>query len=486
MAMRIHNPEPNPGLSMANFRKISLNGFGDGHNAYAYSMVWFKGCIYVGTGRANLALLRHAMPSVKMDTWPVECPYPVFSPEFEHICARGEIWRYDPATEVWERAYQSPLVRGKDGSEFARDLGYRSMVVFQGKSDPEPCIYVATWSRSKGWGPLILRSADGRTFEPVSRPGLAGFPITAIRLLVPYKGKLYTAPSGAAGGKVNDAGVAIIYETDDPAQGEWRPVNEPGFGDPSNVTIYELTGFGDYLYSGSGTLEGFQVWRTRAEGKPPYQWTRLIRDGAGRGSVNQGVISMIPFKGCLYIGGGIQNGGYDNRYKIGPAASEILRMYPDGSWDIVVGNARDGKQPLSGLNAGFNNYFCGYLWKMGIHNGWLYAGTLDWSVILSFSRPEEKKTRGSRILSAVGTDNIVKAKGGAEIWRTFDGENWLPVTRNGFNNPYNFGIRNIVSTPYGVFIGTANPYGPRVGKWTDGTWSYVDNPQGGLEIWQGV
>lgn len=81
---------------------------------------------------------------------------------------------------------------------------------------------------------------------------------------------------------------------------------------------------------------------------------------------------------------------------------------------------------------------------------------------------------------------MVQQQGGFELWRSYDGENWLPVTRQGFGNPYNYGVRNIVSTPYGVFIGTANPFGPRVAKQIeDGKWIYVDNPNGGLEVWLG-
>jgi hypothetical protein len=46
--------------------------------------------------------------------------------------------------------YQSPLVRDREGTEFSRDLGYRAMIVYQGKTDKKPALYVATWSRSKG------------------------------------------------------------------------------------------------------------------------------------------------------------------------------------------------------------------------------------------------------------------------------------------------------------------------------------------------
>ncbi len=67
------SPEPRPGLRENDFRKICVNGFGDGYNAYAYSMEWFGEHVFVGTARANLHLLKIAMPFVRIDMWPVEC-----------------------------------------------------------------------------------------------------------------------------------------------------------------------------------------------------------------------------------------------------------------------------------------------------------------------------------------------------------------------------------------------------------------------------
>ncbi|WP_016950036.1 hypothetical protein [Anabaena sp. PCC 7108] len=492
--MRVYNPEPHPGLRRNHFRKVCENGFGDRYNGYAYSMAWFNNHLYVGTSRANLCLLKFAMPFVTMDHWPVECPHLNYTPEFEHKCARGEIWRFNPLLDQWNRVYQSPFMTDDEGVEFSRDLGYRGMTVFQGKSNSAPALYVSTWSRSRGSGPDILCSEDGQTFITTPKPRFTTqgreITVTAIRVLVSFKGKLYTAPVGAAKGNVNASGLSLVYESDDPATGNWRCVNEPGFGElPDVMTIYEMAVLGEYLYVGTAGLSGFQIWRTDAEGVPPYHWEQVITNGAERGGLNQGSASMISFKGALYIGTGIQNGGYDHRNKIGPAASEIIRLHPDGSWDIIVGSARNGKKPLSGLGPGFNNYFCGYLWRMGIHQGWLYAGTMDWSLILRYVKLEEKPVKVARMIAALGVEEFIKNNGGASLWRTYDGENWLPVTLNGFKNPYNYGIRNIVSTPHGLFIGTANPFGPRAAIKTskkEWEWSYVDNPDGGLEVWQGI
>jgi len=489
--MKMFNPEPKSGLRQSDFRKICENGFGDRYNGYAFSMAWFQDYLYVGTSRANLCLLKFGMPYVTIDQWPVECPYLNYTPEFEHNCARGEIWRYYPPTEQWERVYQAPLIQDDTGIEFSRDLGYRGMVVFSGKSDTKPALYVSTWSRSRSSGPDILRSEDGKTFIPTPKPkfNTQGQDLTfnAIRVLVPFKGKLYTAPTGAAKGNVNLAGVSLVYESSDPAKGEWRCVNEPGFGGlPDVATIYEMAVMGDYLYVGTAGLNGFQIWRTTGEGNPPYHWEQVMTQGAKRGALNQVPGSMVVFKNALYIGTAIQNGGNDHKNKIGPGASEIIRLHPDNSWDIIVGTPREGKISESGMSPGFNNFFCGYLWRMGIHDGWLYAGTMDWTIILRYTQLENRPLKVAQLIAQADVEEFIKFKGGFELWRTYDGENWLPVTRTGFGNPYNYGCRNIFSTPYGLFIGTANPFGPRVAtrlskNWE---WTYTDNPAGGLEVWQ--
>ncbi len=82
-------------------------------------------------------------------------------------------------------------------------------------------------------------------------------------------------------------------------------------------------------------------------------------------------------------------------------------------------------------------------------------------------------------------ENIVARQGGFELWRSSDGENWLPVNRQGFGNPYNYGLRTLISTPHGLFLGTANPFGPRVAVRREDQWRYEDNPRGGLEVWLG-
>jgi hypothetical protein len=477
------------GLLSSDFKRIAENGFGDGLNSYAHSMAWFRDHLYVGTSRATLSMVRVNNPPPAMIYWPIKAPENVYD-----LDRKAQIWRYDPRAGNWVQVFTSPMIVGRTQETVARDIGYRGMTVFQGPDAPTPTLYVCTWSSSKGQPPVIMRSTDGSTFEELPRPGWRDPTINTFRALVPFKGRLFTTPTGTTEGYGQAAEciseVPIVFETSDPGSGVWKEASTPGFGDPHNLTIFEMATFNGFLYAGTlNPTRGFQVWKTRADARPPYQWSRVITDGAHRGSLNEVAVSMCVLNHALYVGSGVLNGGYDRTRQIGPSAGEIIRIYPDDTWDLVVGVPRrtpEGfKFPLSARGPGFDNLFNGYIWRMAVHEGSLYVGTYNWSVLLPYLSLEKWPIRLRRFVEWIGIDNLVQADGGFDLWRTRNGIDWMPLTRTGFGNPYNWGARTIVSTPVGLFIGTANPFGPEVAARTAIGWTYGPNPRGGLEVWLG-
>jgi hypothetical protein len=189
------------------------------------------------------------------------------------------------------------------------------------------------------------------------------------------------------------------------------------------------------------------------------------------------------------VGSGIQHGGIDVPNKVGPAGSELIRIHPDGSWDLLVGLSRDTpegyKEALSGFAPGFDSIFAGYFWRIGTYDGWIYVGTFDWSLMMIYSSRDQWPELFRNLYYRLGPEKIFSSLAGAAVYRSFDGENWLPVTTNGFDNPYNYGIRGIVPTPFGLAIGTVNPFGPRVAPPGAREGTYEDNPNGGAEVWLG-
>ena len=151
-----------------------------------------------------------------------------------------------------------------------------------------------------------------------------------------------------------------------------------------------------------------------------------------------------------------------------------MRATPDGV-----------KIPLSGYRAGLNNLFNGYFWRMASHDGWIYLGTFDWSVMMRYAERTNWPPPFRRMTDKIGLETLIEHQGGADLYRSRDGENWIPVTTQGFDNPYNYGIRTIQSTPHGLAVGFVNPFGPRVGVQEGDKFVYKDNPDGGMEIWLG-
>lgn len=480
-------------LDAGDFTSIGTQGLGDPLNSYAHSMAWFRDHLYVGTTRANLCMAKANNPP-NMKPWPVKCPDDLYD-----LDRRAQIWRYSPRSQTWQKIYTSPLVRGREGKEVARDIGYRAMAVFQAANDRFPALYVCTWSPSKAERPpVVLRSYDGIHFQEIPIP-TRDASLNTFRVLLPFNRRLFTSPTGKTLGwkgstyqaaHVNMSGEPVVFATLNPASHGWRAASPSGFGDPQNVTVFEMAPFGDHLYAGTlNPTSGLQVWKTKAEGEPPFQWTNVIQGGAHRGALNECSLSMCAFGDALYVGTGIQNGGYDRVHHVGPGASELLRIYPDDTWDLVVGKSRttpDGyKRNLSGLGPGFDNFFNGYIWRMAVHDGYLYAATYDWSVMLPYLPVAKWPYWLRQAVERRGIDKILAETGGFDLWRTRDGSHWAPVTRTGFGNPYNYGGRTMISTPFGLFLGTANPFGPEVAERTRTGWEYRPNPQGGCEIWLG-
>src|SRR5919198_5993578 len=83
---------------------LAKRGFGDRQNSYAWAMQWFKGRLYVGTGRSVMCVeaatsqFYFAFTSF-YQTRPaphVHCPANKYDMDL-----RAEIWRYTPATGSW-------------------------------------------------------------------------------------------------------------------------------------------------------------------------------------------------------------------------------------------------------------------------------------------------------------------------------------------------------------------------------------------------
>ena len=117
---------------------------------------------------------------------------------------------------------------------------------------------------------------------------------------------------------------------------------------------------------------------------------------------------------------------------------------------------------------------------MEVHQDQLYVGTLDTSIFSMFTSKDKLHKFAADQLSRSDLIGWMLSSGGADLWRTRQGKLWEPVTTNGFDNFYNYGIRTIVSNGENLFVGTANPFGPKV--WNSDSCDYEPNALSGAEI----
>ena len=437
-----------PGLPLLeeNFTQANVQGFGDRHNSWSWSMQWWNGKLYVGANRAEECFSQASLAY----NFPELFKYPPTDPDIEctdspqDLLLQAEIWRWTPETETWERVFQSPNdveIPGYPGKYVARDIGFRGMTLFT-EADGTEALYVSgVTSRMYNKGippPRILRSTDGATFEPVPQdPGtflgdletLDGIDMNSFRSVTAYNGRLY-----AMVGRIRGDGV--LLEGENPAGGNdnFRLVSPPG------LRAFEILPFNGFLYVATyDPVEGYSVLKTDATGTPPYTFTPVVTDGGFASPLySRGALSMHIFEGRLYVGT--------------DRPAEVIRINPDDSWDLIVGTPRetpDGmKSPLSGFGPGFDYGMNAHIWRMQGHEGWLYVGTCDQSTAWK---------------EVPFINDIFEPYMGFDLFTTPDGEHFTMITRTGFDHKLDYGVRTFASTPYGLFLGTSNEYyGTRV------------------------
>jgi hypothetical protein len=445
---------------------IAERGLGDSQNSYAWSMAWFKGKLYVGTGRSVMcvetAVTQYYFRSENFYTTQpalnVRCPANRYD-----LDLRAEIWQYTPQTGRWRMVYRSPAdIRNprSRGKFLARDIAFRGMKVVRDHRGREALFIAGVTANeyvpenARRHPPRLLRTYDGKRFHNISVPLIvrrAGQFID--RRPVGYRGlevignRLYVVASTAL------TGDGAIFEVRNAfgRKGRFTQVT------PRNMHVFEMQRFDGQLYLGTGSYEtGFGVYKMRRTRRTPYRFQAVVTNGAGVGRRMVSVVSMYPFRGHLYVG----VVSWYNADEL--PASELIRVGHRGQWEVVTGDPRPGpdgqmRNPISGLPAGFGNIFNSHLWRMVQKDGTLYVGTLDWSWLLQDS--ESWAEEWAPVVDAVLTPEY-----GFDLWASCDGVDWFPVTRNAFNgDPFDFGIRTLAAGRRGFFIGSANhAFGTRI------------------------
>ena len=407
-------------------------------------MAWFQGKLLVGTNRA-IACVQAEAEHLKnsSDPYPPSDPNVSCTPDPTDLPLQAEIWSWDPTTNAWTRVYQSPNdvpIPNTLLKKTARDIGFRNMFIFTEQSGQQ-ALYVSGCAATQIYpgvpGARVLRSTDGVNFQPLSQtPGTVFGDLNSFcfRTAASYNGKFYLISLNPG----------AVLEATNPELGDnaFQVVSKKG-----NVPN-ELMVFNNYLYiSFDDPTQGFTIAKTQATGTIPYKMTSIITNGGYKTpNPNKTVLTFQTFNGSLYCGGdGLTLGG-----GFSAQGAELFRINADDTWDVIVGASRtlpDGtiKNPLSGLGVGFGWNYNNHMWRQEVFDNRLYVGTYDESTQLRLYNPN------------------LGPQEGFDLYYTSDGVNFTMVDKNGFEDIYNNGVRGLLSTPYGLFLGTANEwYGTQI------------------------
>lgn len=338
--------------------------------------------------------------------------------------AAARILRYYPGAERWETVCEmtgekAPVSAARH-RRFPLELGWRAMRVISNATGSDAlCITYLSLHHS-----YLLYSEDGLHFEKLPSPSKTSLPSAPFSQLHCFQNWLFAAPAGAmSDGIVEKSGSgAPLYVTRDPHANDWRLANSPGFDDPHNQVIHGLQTFNDWLYATVGNpFAGFQLWRTQALGDPPFAWEQVLDQGAQRYTLNKAVAAMAVFQNALYLGTGIPE------TELSPdeaAGGEIIRVFPDGRWELVMGKPRFSpiglQVPASAYGPGFNENRNTLIAALASSGSALYAAVI-------YRKADESS--------------------GFQLWQTTDGETWQPLTSPVLDRPGAHSLRVMLTMP---------------------------------------
>ncbi len=413
-------------VNLDNLAPIDLDGFGDPGNTWAASMKWFKGSLFVGTLRWEHCVFAATL-SVRLGV-PLYPPRNSdCAPDPRDLQLAAEIWRFTPADGSWDRVYLSPTdvpvafdpITHVPTKFTARDIAYPSMATYTEKDGTE-ALYVGAMSPTgmlppefqalgAAFPPRLLRTVDGSTFTPVPQGpgtflGSVGGPLPGSASIPFSFGELASVGGHLVGLLRTTSGGGATIVSSQPGSGNdaWTLAGPV----PEELPVSAMASFNDALYVGvgaPGTGGGYAIFKADLAGNPPFDFFPIVVQP--QSLLSQRVVSFAENQGRLYAGTSWP--------------TEILRIDPDDSWELVVGEKRDAgngvPSPLSGIPSGFGNAFNVQFSTMASHDNNLYVGSIDASVLARFIPPLAP---------------LLSHEFGFDLLRSEEGVYWYPVSRN--------------------------------------------------------
>jgi hypothetical protein len=286
------------------------------------------------------------------------------------------------------------------------------------------------------WSSQMWRTADGQTWSQVAP---STWPTdTAVFDAEPFGSYLYVGTASNNGGE--------IWRTNGIT---WEQVITSGFGITNNYGINTLAVFSNAIYAATSAEDGvMQIYRS-ASGDAG-SWSPVVTDGFGGGGVWQDV-TMDVYGGYLYLG-------------IGRAGvAELWRTNDGVTWSPVFTDGLAANNTHVSAMAEFNGAF--YIGLRNVTTGGEVWRTTDGTTFTrvfdgGLGDPNNGRPYGLQVFNGylyLVFSNLVT---GAEVWRTSDGMTWEQVGDAGWgdsnNNFADYFDKGAATFNNRLYIGTTN------------------------------
>lgn len=488
---------------------------GDVHNSYAWCQAILDGYVYVGSNRDMLS----SLGMLGMPTDPSITPVP--SPDVRGRIFRYKLdgtgdWEIafleDPFFESGDIKVGNDFgYRGMEVFKAASDDAPAIYVVNYPTPVPPPLpqCYPRVLKIPTGYDPstddpvVVLRLSEGN---------LRSTAVHDDRLFVGNANLDIWATSNPKSIDICSSGDWTEGWTQVADSSDFPAYNPDYFYNPTIPGIWDMISFNGYLYAflgepmGAPDTIGFLVYKGHpvpCSEPEEWVWEEIVgpdgKYGSGMGyDLNYGATPFL-FQDHVYVGTFTNHPSWMLKlfgedpdivdFLNSAAPPQIYRFNDEDNWEMVIGDPHTvsvrglGNRlilPIGNYSGGFyhpipvifppylgvdfsglktfNFTFNSYIWRFGIFEDKLYCTTFD------------QRAGMERVFEIMLADNPVIAgvlgyiievlnhnPGGFDLYMSRDGISWEAVTRDGFDDPFNYGGRSISCNENSMFLGTSNP-----------------------------
>jgi len=233
---------------------------------------------------------------------------------------------------------------------------------------------------------------------------------------------------------------------------------------PTDTAVFDAEPFGSYLYVGTASNNGGEIWRTNG-----ITWEQVITSGFGITN-NYGINTLAVFSNAIYAATSAEDG--------------VMQIYRSasgdaGSWSPVVTDGFGGGGVWQDVTM---DVYGGYLYlgigRAGVAELWRTNDGVTWSPVftdgLAANNTHVSAMAEFNGAFYIGLRNVTT---GGEVWRTTDGTTFTRVFDGGLGDPNNgrpYGLQVFNGYLYLVFSNLVT--GAEVWRTSDGmTWEQVGN-----------